>query len=404
MIRIFLHSFMLTLLFGFPSCRTGSEDSTSSPWVTDQLRLSDVDRIFVESIRDLEKSINSTHGLTAEGEEEDTTKLGDLEIEAKPADLLKMGGRIAELKKTSSNGICSSLRPLGRAIHTYKHWYYFMGVFGQAGVVGARNVGVDMVWDIYNQEFGSFYYTGTAISGSIGIDAGGQIGFAVGKKDSLIEAWSGWFGTGAAALPFSQGPFKGFPWLKNFTSFIGPNISSFGSVRFIDVNTRVGAVKTPIPDGQFIGVTAGKSLLSSGTSLVKLLQLKPDKLDQIVTSSSVAASYYKTFNDLTRLLYKIENGVATIMRTFGMQAKVTLDRVLVDGQEGLYIRYTADPKRNSKKLRAMQVAISTGIYTSMVALPVWPVIASAAVAVGILRDLQENPGWKGLPCDYTFIE
>ena len=98
--------------------------------------------------------------------------------------------------------MCGVLRPLKNLDHPY----YVQGVQAQGGAVAVGNVGIDVVFDLWNQQAATFYYGGGGLGNLLGGGVSAYTGYGFGNKSSVIDAWSGIFASGSlsATIPLTK--------------------------------------------------------------------------------------------------------------------------------------------------------------------------------------------------------
>lgn len=143
----------------------------------------------------------------------------------------------------SSVDVCDVLGALGGV----EHAYFFVGGSVSGGAVVAGTAGVDVVWDLWNQQAATFGYLGGGVSSLVGAEASAYSGYGFGDKSSVIDAWSGTFITGSLS--------GGLPVLKlsvGASGFASPDGSLIGGA--VSVTVGFDFIPTPV-DGS---LTAGK--------------------------------------------------------------------------------------------------------------------------------------------------
>jgi hypothetical protein len=161
--------------------------------------------------------------------------------------------------------LCNVLRPLA----ALQSPYFFAGLSGN--VTGIRRLldgGVDIVFDLRNQQAALFHYHGTGYSNLVGIEANAYSGYAFGRKANVLEAWSGDFQSADATVevPFLNIGVGG-------KIFRAPDNSLFGGAAVATIGLNAlgpyGAIEVSVDEGHWTawdGATRayGKSLWFSG--------------------------------------------------------------------------------------------------------------------------------------------
>lgn len=92
------------------------------------------------------------------------------------------------------------------AVGALTNGYFVFGgsVMGQHSAIG-RGVGLDYVWDLWNEQFCAFVYGGLSANSSVfaGVQASGYVGFGSGRFDGVHSAWSGPFVSAQYSLDVS---------------------------------------------------------------------------------------------------------------------------------------------------------------------------------------------------------
>jgi hypothetical protein len=101
------------------------------------------------------------------------------------------------VRRLRSISLCDALGPL----RVFVSPYFFVGMNGTAAAVRTgQNRGVDLVWDLRNMQFATFFYTGQGYRTLVGLEASVYMGYGFGRKDNVIDAWSGQFETADASV------------------------------------------------------------------------------------------------------------------------------------------------------------------------------------------------------------
>ncbi len=151
--------------------------------------------------------------------------------------------KVAQVKKIFAqigNNICDVIGPFS----SLNNPYFYYGGYVQAGAVGQVQGGVDMVWDMTNLQAATFGYKGYGVASLVGGEAGAYAGYGFGKKDGVIDAWSGRFcsasvSVGLPAKLLSAGA----------TGFVSPDLSVYGGAVSISVGYDV--IPTPVDASVF---------------------------------------------------------------------------------------------------------------------------------------------------------
>ncbi len=151
--------------------------------------------------------------------------------------------KIAQVKKIFAqigNNICDVIGPFS----SLNNPYFYYGAYAQAGAVAQVQGGVDMVWDMTNLQAATFGYKGYGVASLVGGEAGAYAGYGFGKKNGVIDAWSGRFcsasvSVGLPAKLLSAGA----------TGFVSPDLSVYGGAVSISVGYDV--IPTPVDASVF---------------------------------------------------------------------------------------------------------------------------------------------------------
>ena len=151
--------------------------------------------------------------------------------------------KIAQVKKIFAqigNNICDVIGPFA----SLDHPYFYYGGYAQAGAVGQVQGGVDMVFDMTNLQAATFGYKGYGVASLVGGEVGAYAGYGFGKKNGVIDAWSGRFcsasvSVGLPAKLLSAGA----------TGFVSPDLSVYGGAVSISVGYDV--IPTPVDASVF---------------------------------------------------------------------------------------------------------------------------------------------------------
>ena len=134
----------------------------------------------------------------------------------------------------------------------------FNGQLNMSTVSPRGSFGVDLVWDLWNEQFSAYWYTEGAITdstpnGRIELGASAYTGLGFGRKENVHEAWSGGFesaevsiGREFAGLISVSGTLQAFRSTGSF-GMVGALIGVSGSV-LIPTNTR-SALRGMRPQG-----------------------------------------------------------------------------------------------------------------------------------------------------------
>jgi hypothetical protein len=134
---------------------------------------------------------------------------------------------IPKAKEITEYGFCDALRPLA----ALESPYFFAGIVGKAATVETiADGGVDLVFDLRNQQASLFHYHSHGYQNLVGVEASVYGGWAFGDKASVIDAWAGTFQTAEASLEV--------PFLKlsaGGTIFRSPDNSIWGAAAQVGI-------------------------------------------------------------------------------------------------------------------------------------------------------------------------
>lgn len=181
--------------------------------------------------------------------------------------------KIAQVKKLFAqigNDICNVIGPFS----SLNNPYFYYGAYVQGGAVGQVQGGVDVVWDMTNLEAATFGYKGYGAASLVGGEAGAYAGYGFGKKNGVIDAWSGRFcsasvSVGLPAKLLSAGA----------TGFVSPDLSVYGAAASISVGYDV--IPTPVDASVFAADWTAwdkgtKALSQNGFFIHQHLKVDPD--------------------------------------------------------------------------------------------------------------------------------
>ncbi len=99
--------------------------------------------------------------------------------------------------RVAGRTLCSTLRPLSGLGNPY----FFMGASANATAIRKLfDGGVDLVFDLRNQQAALFHYHNDGYSNLVGIEANVYTGYGFGRKANVIDAWSGEFQSADATV------------------------------------------------------------------------------------------------------------------------------------------------------------------------------------------------------------
>lgn len=265
---------------------------------------------------------------------------------------------------------CELLAPLLEHGDAMTHAGLFVGVAGD-GVLGPAVgfAGMDLVWDLYHQQFTVARYRGAGLN--VGADAGagvhGYVGAAFGFQRSVAE-WYEWFVTGNLSF--------GLPFLEDFASV---NTSLF--VSGVDENGDSVIDSTEVlipPDGVYgfqVGVRLGFDLL-------------PDPLP---VGAAVTEGYWRSYDRAILHYYDFffERGIEVRLVDSRDGSECTPGWPY-DGSGGPCVIEIGDPD-DSWLWRSLDSARAICHATGSCAVPLaWPMSATA-VAIGAVRSSGLEP-------------
>ncbi len=180
--------FYCVFLLLFSSCKVRQEKPSETKFIPiiDDLRASLTVEKLQASVGSLSQQIRNKLPLDRLDEVRDQIS----------ADAIR--GKICQLKSIAADlPVAANIEP--EQVHDfvgfYKYIYVFMGGGASAQALAMPfGYGVDFVWDLWNQQFGTFYYrTRGFTTGLIGFEANVHGGFAFGETSGVLQAWSGYF-------------------------------------------------------------------------------------------------------------------------------------------------------------------------------------------------------------------
>lgn len=141
--------------------------------------------------------------------------------------------------------ICDALSPLAGL----EHPYFFVGASVAGGAVATAQGGVDIVWDLWNQQSAAFMYGGGGLTSLAGVEAAVYSGYGFGNKSDVIDAWSGQFNTASLSV--------GLPVLNlsaGGSGFASPDGSVIGGA--VSVSIGLNWIPSPVNGGIVVGFWA----------------------------------------------------------------------------------------------------------------------------------------------------
>ncbi len=93
--------------------------------------------------------------------------------------------------------MCDALRPL----EGLGHPYVFVGASMKAAAIKTvTDGGADIVFDLSNRQLAAFTYKSYGVQNLVGVSANVYFGYAFGKKNNVLDAWSGEFQSAEASV------------------------------------------------------------------------------------------------------------------------------------------------------------------------------------------------------------
>jgi hypothetical protein len=145
----------------------------------------------------------------------------------------------------------------GSVDHALRAYICVGGSVARSGRLMAQvNVGVDLVWDLWNEQFSAFGYTGSGLtlSSSYGASASTYAALAFGRFDNVHQAWSGRFDSigVSAAIP-------GLRWGRlGFSAGLAGFTSPGGTLRGVATSLTLSrGIPLPIPVPADLTVATG---------------------------------------------------------------------------------------------------------------------------------------------------
>lgn len=150
--------------------------------------------------------------------------------------------------RKSGRQICDALQ--GFLVDSkWSHPYFFVGGALDIGAAAHANLGADIVFDLSNQQAGTFWYWGLGVATNAAVSGSVYGGYAAADKANVIDAWSGVFTTttGSFAIPGTKLGVAGSYFQSPDTSLQGFS----GGVSLgvgVSASTLIGlAVGVPLP-------------------------------------------------------------------------------------------------------------------------------------------------------------
>jgi hypothetical protein len=180
----------------------------------------------------------------------------------------------------------------GNIAEPHRSYICFGGHVSLNGTVPILSGGVDLVWDLWNEQFSAFYYTSKALALStlLGGSVSAYLAFGFGRFPNVHAAWSGEFNSAAASVAV--------PGLKWGKIGVSAGVSGFAS-----------------PDFAMVGGAA--NVMVEGSLCIKLSDVLPGSI-------SVATGDWSPWNQLTELMsfgFPIRNVNGN--KIIGLEAGVT---------------------------------------------------------------------------------
>lgn len=93
--------------------------------------------------------------------------------------------------------MCDALRPFARL----EHPYFFVGASAKAAFLAPlKDGGFDTVWDLEHRQLAIFHYESQGLQNLVGVEAAIYLGYAFGRRENVLDAWSGEFEAVAASF------------------------------------------------------------------------------------------------------------------------------------------------------------------------------------------------------------
>jgi hypothetical protein len=147
--------------------------------------------------------------------------------------------------------LCDVLRPLA----VFESPYFFAGLSAKAAVIKtAADIGTDLVFDLRNQQAALFHYHNHGYQNLVGAEAAGYLGYGFGKKNNVLDAWSGKFETAEATQEVA--PFLGFIGVDvGGFIFRSPDNSLWGGAAEVSVGVNalgpLGSTEVSVSEGEW---------------------------------------------------------------------------------------------------------------------------------------------------------
>jgi hypothetical protein len=254
---------------------------------------------------------------------------------------------VSGLLSSVPNTICTILTP----VQDYQQVFFFIGGSGSIGAIKTYTVGVDAVWDLWDQQFAGFWYQGSGLSTLVGVSASVYTGLGFGaNKANVVDAWSGYFRAAGVSVSFPGAKFG-----LSGSAFIG---SADGSNTSFDTSIVGGAISLDV----------GFSLIPSPATIT------PPAGAQVSGAGGVTA-YWKPWNAITDYL-----GPVPWWGVGGSTVSPNPTATANDGSSYEYIQY------NSPKSTAYSLIGTSG--------PLGGTAAALAIGLGVIK--AHNWTIKGL--------
>jgi hypothetical protein len=223
--RYRLLSFLLPALASLAACSGASDDADPETNGTTEDPLAAIDPAddtdFQDGLSQMYEGIEATSDSSSDAQ--DAFGAGSIRTQSGLPPLVK--------KK-----ICAYLKPLMRS-HAFEHPYFYVGAsLHAAGVVGVIG-GVDGVWDLYDQQAATFYYSGRTIETGISVGQTVSAGIGFGAKANVLDAWSGHFDSVGAEV--------GIPFVSWFSAGLGYFRSPDRSIEGVNGTVSLSQGLTP---------------------------------------------------------------------------------------------------------------------------------------------------------------